>query len=62
MGAAARLLLRVLVLANGLHIARASNVVPCNGTGAPCVVQIGGLYNKGCGDKDYIASSTAMVR
>ena len=55
-------LLRVLVLVIALHNARASDAVPCNGTGAPCVIQIGGLFNKGCGDTAYIASSTAMVR
>ena len=33
----------------------------CNGTGA-CVVQLGGVYAKGCGDKRYIAAATGMVR
>jgi len=39
-----------------------SSPVPCNGTGAPCFIQLGGVYNKGCGDTRYIASSIAMVK
>ena len=50
----------VLLLAC-LH-ARPSSDVLCNGTGALCVIQLDGVFNKGYGDARYIASSTAMVR
>ena len=48
----------------GFLLARtnALNGVPCNGTGTPCVIQLGGLFARGCGDLNYIASSIAMVR
>ena len=58
----------LLLLENGRVKAASSGHAPCNGTGTPCVIQLGGVFSKDCGSKAdagwrrYVASSTALVR
>ena len=69
MSASAKFLL--LLVTSWLCLGRGANI-PCNGSGVPCVIQLGGILNEDCigaflgnqghGWRRYVASSMAMVK